>query len=320
VKTRWMITPAALIAMAVAAFAAVRLLAPSALPDGFLYGNGHIEGTDIRISAEIPARVLSVQAEEGRTVKTGDVLATLDDADLRTQLERANAEVRAAEQQRASIEREISTSQHHLSTATENLERARKLVGQDIGTQQQSDAAEDRFEEARGRVDTLQSALAQADAQLEAATKSVDLVEVQLGKTVVQAPLEATVLVKAVEVGEFVTPGQPIATLVDLTKVKLKVYIPESEIGKIKLGDPAKVRIDAFPERYFEATVAQVDQQAQFTPKDIHVPAERTRMVFGVELSLKNDEHLLKPGMPADAWIRWQTDVSWPESLPVPQR
>jgi len=317
---RWMMTPVALTILAVAAYVSVRLLRAPELSEGIIYGNGHIEGTDIRVSAEVSGRVLRADFEEGTAVERGEVLATLDDADLQAQLDRANAEVRAVDQQRAATDRELATWRHHLTTATENLERVRSLEKQDIAARQQVDAAEDRYEEARGKVEILESTLGQAGAQLDAAKSEVKFVKVQLAKTSVAAPLSATVMVKAAEAGEYVTPGQPIAILVDLRSVKLKVYIPERDIAKIKLGDPARVRVDAFPERFFDGVVSKIDQDAQFTPKDIHVPAERTRMVFGVELRLENETGLLKPGMPGDAWIRWRSDVPWPKLLPVPAR
>ncbi len=80
----------------------------------------------------------------------------------------------------------------------------------------------------------------------------------------------------------------------------------------------ARVKVDAFADRFFEARVARVDQRAQFTPRDIHMPEERVRMVFGVTLALENPQGVLKPGMPADAWILWKSGAAWPDRLFVP--
>ncbi len=78
------------------------------------------------------------------------------------------------------------------------------------------------------------------------------------------------------------------------------------------------MRVDAFPERYFDAQVIRIDDYAQFTPRDIHLPEERTRMVYGITLALESADGTLKPGMPADAWIR-SSETEWPTSLPVPR-
>jgi Barrel-sandwich domain of CusB or HlyD membrane-fusion len=132
-------------------------------------------------------------------------------------------------------------------------------------------------------------------------------------------PAPPTLETRAIEVGELATPGRAVAVLVDLSRMDLKVFIPEKDIGKVELDDPARVRVDAFPDRLFEPSVARVDQRAQFTPRDIHMPEERVRLVFGVTLSLDNPDGVLKPGMPADAWILWQEDAPWPEHLIVPR-
>ncbi len=97
------------------------------------------------------------------------------------------------------------------------------------------------------------------------------------------------------------------------------MYVPGRDLGLIRLGNAARVRVDAFPERHFESRVIRIDDYAQFTPRDIHVPEERTRMVYGITLGLDNAGRQLKPGMPADAWIRWDATKDWPISLPVPR-
>lgn len=151
-----------------------------------------------------------------------------------------------------------------------------------------------------------------------AVRREIDLLDNQMSKTRITAPLTATVLIRAVEPGEFVQPGQPLVTMLDLTSAEVRVFIPESRIGQVELGAPARLRVDAFPDRLFEARVARVDQTAQFTPRDIHMPDERVRLVFGVVLVIDNPDGVLKPGMPADVWILWQPDAGWPDRLFVP--
>jgi len=101
--------------------------------------------------------------------------------------------------------------------------------------------------------------------------------------------------------------------------VRLKVYVAEHDLGKLHLGDEARVRTDAFPGRYLTASVSRIDSEAQFTPRDIHMPDERVRLVFGVTLALDNPSGELKPGMPADAWVRWRPATAWPAVLTVPR-
>jgi HlyD family secretion protein len=99
---------------------------------------------------------------------------------------------------------------------------------------------------------------------------------------------------------------------VDLDKLYLEVYIPETESGKLRLGLSARVYVDAFPDRAFAATVRYISSRAEFIPKDIHTPDERVRLVYAVRLYLdENPDHSLTPGLPADAVIRWKDGAPW---------
>lgn len=128
----------------------------------------------------------------------------------------------------------------------------------------------------------------------------------------IHSPLKGTVLTRNVELGERVNPGTPMFTLVDLNKLYLKVYVPEPDIGKVRLGALARIYVDAFPDRHFNAQVSKVASRAEFTPKSVETREERVKMVFAVELSVaENPDGALKPGMPADAVIRWLEDTPW---------
>lgn len=317
-RRTWLWTPAVLLLLAAGSYALYVYLGPEPLPEGVLYGNGRIEGTEVRVSAEVTGRVVESKLVEGTVVKAGDVLVLLEDAELRATLAQAKAEAAAVRQELAAIEEELATARHHRETAEQDLARYRELEERGTTSSQRLEQAENVARAARGRVQALEAQRRATADRLEAAEEQVELARLRLEKTLIRAPITGTVLVKAIEPGELATPGRPVAVLVDLSRMDLKVFIPEKDIGKVELGDPARVRVDAFPERRFEASVARVDQQAQFTPRDIHMPEERVRLVFGVTLALENPDGVLKPGMPADAWILWQEGTSWPERLIVP--
>ena len=294
-------------------------LSPPALPEGILYGNGRIEATEVTVSAEVGGRVLESTLIEGRAVQKNDLLVRLDEADLKTRLRQAEANAAAAQRAQAQVERQLIPARHHVQTADDDLARYRKLRETGYVSSQMLDRVENQQREARGEVETLAARQAQAAASREAAQREVELLRSQAGKAVIRAPAAGTILSKGIEAGELAAPGRTIAVLADLARIELKIYVPESEIGKIKLNDPARVRVDAFPQRTFDARVARVDQRAQFTPKDVHMPDERARLVFGVVLAVDNPQAYLKPGMPADAWVRWKPEASWPDKLSVPR-
>jgi HlyD family secretion protein len=104
----------------------------------------------------------------------------------------------------------------------------------------------------------------------------------------------------------------PLLELVDPDRLYLKVYIPEKDIGRVRRGLPARIHTDAFPGEPFEATVGYIGSRAEFTPKEVQTPDERTKLVYEVRLYLReNPQARLTPGMPADAIIRWKEDVAW---------
>ena len=290
------------------------------LPEGFLYGNGHIEGTEVRIASEVAGRVTEQSLTEGQRVNAGQTVVVIDAQTSRNQLSAVQGELAALRESKAALESQVSIWSHHVETAHSQLSRARNLARKKLASERDVEEAEDGAREAEGQLASLRAQTEALDGQIDSAEAKVRLAETRVAKTEIEAPTDGTVLVRAVEVGEVVQPGQPLGVVVDLSRLELKVYVPEREIGKIRLGSAARVRVDAFPDRYFDGRVARVDEYAQFTPRDIHMPEERTRMVYGVTLALDNPGERLKPGMPADAWIRWDDARAWPDMLPVPAR
>lgn len=318
-KKTWLLTPALLILLAMGSYGAFRYFTTQNLPATLLYGNGHIEGTELRVSAEVAGRIVESHLVEGAVVAKGELLVRIDDQDLSIRLAQATAEQLAIQREKERIGEELKTARHHFEVTQSDLRRYRDLQSRGTVSPQRLEQAESANQEARGRLAALEARLTEADARLDAAVQNGLYVQTQIGKTAVQAPIAGTVIVKAIESGEFIAVGQTVAVLVDLTRIELKLFIPEKDLGKIKLGERARIRTDAFPSRYIEARVARIDQRAQFTPRDIHMPEERVRMVFGVTLALDNPRGELKPGMPADGWILWQEDAAWPVRLVVPR-
>ncbi|OPZ86699.1 MAG: putative multidrug resistance protein EmrK [bacterium ADurb.Bin429] len=111
-------------------------------------------------------------------------------------------------------------------------------------------------------------------------------------------------MLRNVEPGELVTPGQPIVRVAELRQVWLRVYVPEPQMGRIKLGQRAEITTDTYPTKRYAGTVIEIAQQPEFTPKNVQTKGERVKLVFGVKIAIENPEQELKPGMPADAVIR----------------
>ena len=117
------------------------------------------------------------------------------------------------------------------------------------------------------------------------------------------SPIDGVVLLQVMFQGDTVSPGQTIVTLGDLKKVYAKVYVPEKELGKVKLNQPADVSVDSFPDKVFSGRVIYISNLAEFTPKNVQTEEERARRVYAVKISVDNEKEELKPGMPCDAVI-----------------
>jgi HlyD family secretion protein len=220
--------------------------------------------------------------------------------------------------------------------ARSDAERFRLLADKDQASVQQRDQATMRWEVAQKDIASTRSALTQATKELAQAelgwkrirAKESDVIALErqrdqayavldetesvLKDLTITAPTSGTVTTRMVDVGEVVAAGAPLLELVDLDHLYLKVYVPEVQIGKLRLDLPARIYTDAFPDQPFEATVRYIASKAEFTPKEVQTPDERVKLIYAVKLYLAtNPDHRLTPGLPADAIVRWKDDVAW---------
>jgi HlyD family secretion protein len=180
----------------------------------------------------------------------------------------------------------------------------------------QVDTAKAQYERAEAAVQAAQAQLealkagatpeqiAVAEAQVKQAQAAADLLRVQLDKMTLTAPTSGLVMERTVHRGEMAAAGATLVTIANLDEVTLTIYIPEDEIGKVKVGQMVEVSVDSFPGKVFEGRVNYIASEAEFTPKNVQTKKERVNMVFAVKVKIPNPEHELKPGMPADAVIK----------------
>lgn len=202
--------------------------------------------------------------------------------------------------------RDAVISRSELDQATMNYQTSaadRSAAGEELTRAKANlllaETTKDTIEVKRHQLRSLREARRAAAAQLSEA-------QANLEERNIYAPVDGTILSRTVEVGDVVNPGSPIFVMVDLSRLYLKVYVPEPDVPKLKLGDPAHVTVDAFPGRTFPARVSRISDAAEFTPKNVETREERVKLVFGVELTFVEPDAALKPGLPADGVIRWE--------------
>jgi HlyD family secretion protein len=217
--------------------------------------------------------------------------------------ERRGREAAATAAQQAAVvaaaRRRAEAARGALAVAKANLQTPAIRTAETAAVQQQ-------ITQQRAQVGAASARAEQARAQLrEAEANRQDLCVV--------APFTGTVITRAAEPGEVVQAGTPIVTLLDMTTVYLRGYVPEGEIGNVRTGQAARVYLDSDPDRPIPAYVMRIDPQATFTPENTYFRNERVKQVVGVKLRLQGDFGFAKPGMPADGEILIRGDM-WPES------
>ncbi len=160
--------------------------------------------------------------------------------------------------------------------------------------------AADSVSQAQANVTAANSKVSQAQAAIEQAQAALNLVNLQLSKLEITAPVDGVVLARNIEPGELALAGGTALALGLLDHLTITVYIPENRYGELKLGDQATVTVDSFPTALFIATITRIADQAEFTPRNVQTVEGRSTTVYAVELTVQNPGGLLKPGMPAD--------------------
>jgi HlyD family secretion protein len=187
--------------------------------------------------------------------------------------------------------------------ALEQLDAARSRP-----REQEIAAAEARYNAAMSAVRSLESGatteqLAAAMARVDTAREALDSIQVQFDEAVVTAPSDGIVSSFSLEPGDIVAPGQAAIEIVDMTTLKLYIYVPENRLGFVHEGDEVPFTVDSFPSRTFTGTIRSVAAQAEFTPRNVQVVEERVSQVFAVEIAIDNSDLSLRPGMAADVTI-----------------
>ncbi len=151
-----------------------------------------------------------------------------------------------------------------------------------------------------------QEEIDQGRARFEQAKQSLAVAQSSLDYATLSCPVGGVVLSKNVEAGEYVSPGTPVVTVADIENLYLRAYINETDLGRVKLGQRARVTTDTYPGKLYEGVVAFISDQAEFTPKNVQTTEERVKLVYRIKVNIHNPNLELKPGMPADADIDLQ--------------
>ena len=289
--------------------------------------SGNIEVTTADVSFKVPGRVQARLVDEGEVVKADQLIARLDSADFAHEVAIRKAEVQTAqaalrELETGSRKEEIAQAEAALAAAeaeakrlADDFQRQKELFAREVIPKQKFDAALAARDTAQAQARQNREALAlvrkgprqeridQGRSRLKEATAALALAEGRLGYAVLTAPGPGLVLAKNIEPGEQVAAGTPVITVGDLNNPWLRAYIPETELGRVKVGQKARVTTDTWPGKTYEGRISFISPEAEFTPKNVQTEKERVKLVYRIKIVIPNPAMELKPGMPADAEI-----------------
>ncbi len=248
---------------------------------------GTLEAVEVDVGALAAGRIVAIYYDEGDDVAEGVTVATLDAEEFEAGVAAAGAAATAAAER-------VTAAAAAYAAAQDRFDRvARAYPGGGV-TKAEYERAKAERDAASAELASARSLAAQAKAakaQLDARRKEIEIT----------APLSGTVLSRNLEPGEVLNPGASLMTLADLSTLELYVYVPESKVGTVNVGDPVDVAVDSFPGETFAGKVKAVASRTEFTPRNVESKEDRVTLVFKVTVTVPNRDGRLKAGMPADA-------------------
>jgi len=290
--------------------------------------SGTIEVTNVVVSSEANGKVIEILFEEGEKVRAGDTLLIIDHSLLKIKLTQARslekiatadymlAKEGARTEDKETAREQFKKAKINFETAQKDFVRFKNLFAEKAITKKQFEDIESGFEIAKTQLEAARlnlkkiknivrpEELLKAEGLYEQALAKVKEVKKNISDCFVIAPVNGTAVRQFVEVGETVNKMSALLKISDLTKAEIVIYVSETDLGKVKLGQQAEIKTDTYKDKTYTGAVIYISPEAEFTPKNIQTKDERVKLVFAVKIAVDNNHQDLKAGMPADAIIK----------------
>ncbi|HEV3100188.1 MAG TPA: efflux RND transporter periplasmic adaptor subunit [Candidatus Udaeobacter sp.] len=251
--------------------------------------SGTIEVDEAHVGPRMGGRVEKILAWEGDHLREGQLVAQLDASELRARRGLATAQ--------------IDTALHDADAQEAQLVFLRDEAGRQQDLLKRRVVSSSDAERADSSSKTQEKNLAAAKMRVAQARAQLADIDAQLAEMQVTAPADSVLEVLSVKVGDVLPANREAATLLLTGHLWVRVYVPESWLGLIKLGEHVRVQVDSFPGKDFDGVVEQINRQAEFTPRNVQTVADRIKQVFGVKVRLPSDDDHLRAGMAADVYF-----------------
>ena len=284
---------------------------------------GHVEATDVHISAKVGGRLIEAPLKEGDLVKAGTLLARLDTTDIELLIRQATADRAQAEadlrlriagarkEDVAEMEAQIRATEADIAGAKLDLDRMQGLLDRSSGTAKARDDAKTRASVLEAKLAAQRQTLARLRSgsrpeEIDAARARVASIDARIAALTQQkndatliSPTDGVLTSRVAEPGEQLQVGSPICVITQLSEAWLTVYVTDVDLARIRIGQEATVKTDGGQTR--KGRLTYIASKAEFTPKNVQTRDERIKLVYRVKVGLDNADGFFKPGMPAEA-------------------
>lgn len=266
-------------------------------------GYGNFEATEITISAENNGKLMQFDINEGDQLKKNQLVGFIDTIPLSLKREQLEVSKAIINSKSKGILSQINVLKAQLSTANTNKTRIENLLKDNAGTQKQLDDVNGEINVIKNQIISIETQNAPVLNELKSIDVQLKQIDDQVQKSKIINPINGTVLSKYAEPNEIAVFGKPLYKIADLSMMQLRVYISETQLASLKIGQEVIVKIDAAKTmKSFKGTISWIASEAEFTPKIIQTKEERIALVYAVKINVASDGSL-KIGMPAEMWL-----------------
>ena len=315
-------TVVALAAVAAAGWATWVNLHHDQTPAGLVRDNGRLEVERIEIAAKYPGRIIELPVREGDLVKPGDLIARQDSTELEAQKASVEASRERAQQAilRAHAETQVRQVQAHIAQL--ELDHTVKLRQDTLVSGAEVERRQAQRDGEQAGVSVATAAIGEATAAKAEAQSQIKRLDVAIAEMSLRAPVAGRIEYRVVEPGSVIPSGGRVATLLDTSNVYMTVFLPTSIAGRLKVGDEARVVLDAAPQFVIPARVSFVAAEAQFTPKYVETATERDKLVYRVKLQVPTEiasqyAQYVKAGLTGNGYVRADSQTAWPAAFAI---
>lgn len=265
---------------------------------------GNFETTEITVSSESNGKIEFLNLEEGDVVEKGKTVGLIDTLQLYYTKMQLIASQKTVSSKSGNVLSQKQVLQEQLKTAKIEQTRIKNMFSENAATKRQVDEINGKVKVIEEQIKGVGTQNAPIKNEANSFSVQIEKINDQIKKCNLINPIKGTVLTKYAEPNEVTTFGKPLYKIANLEEMNLRVYISETQLSSIKIGQQVKVKIDDFEQtKEYTGNIIWISSQAEFTPKIIQTKEERANLVYAVKIRVKNDGSL-KIGMPAEIWIK----------------